>query len=111
MKDRSKVLFGLVMLLMLVGIISFSYALFTTKVEKKGALNIVTGDVFCPMEIEGEGSNQITLGSNEEKEVEVTIRNDSLVPIHSILTYSANENVDVLASSSNGEPVNKQSLP
>ena len=94
MKDRSKVLFGLVMLLMVVGIIGFSYALFTTKVEKKGALNIIAGDVSCPINIEGENNNQITLQGGEEKEVTVTLTNQSLIDVHSEITYSGN-NVEV----------------
>ena len=50
MKDRTKMMFSFVMLLMMVGIIGFSYALFTTNTEKKGALNIVAGDVSCPIQ-------------------------------------------------------------
>ncbi len=110
MKDRNKVLFGFVMLLMVVGIIGFSYALFTTKVEKKGALNIVAGTVSCPIQIEGIEGNEITLVNQTEKEIEVTIRNDSKVPIHSTITYLKNENVEVLASNQNGDPINKESL-
>ena len=110
MKDRSKVLFGFVMLLMVVGILGFSYAIFTTKVEKKGALNIVAGTVTCPIQIEGIEGNQIELVNQTEKEIEVTIRNDSQVPIHSTITYSKNENVEVLASSSNGDSIDKKNL-
>ena len=110
MKDRSKVLFGFVMLLMVVGIIGFSYAIFTTKVEKKGALNIVAGTVTCPIQIEGIEGNQVELVNQIEKEVEVTIRNDSQVPIHSTITYLKNDNVEVLASNQNGDSINKESL-
>ena len=110
MKDRSKILFGLVMLLMVVGIIGFSYAIFTTKVEKKGALNIVAGTLSCPIQIEGIEGNQIELVNQTEKEVEVTIRNDSQVPIHSTITYLKNDNVEVLASSSNGDFIDKENL-
>ncbi len=110
MKDRSKVLFGLVMLLMVVGIIGFSYALFTTKAEKKGALNIVAGDVSCPIQSSDLENNQITLQAKEEKEITVTLTNQSLIDIHSMITYSGSSNIEVLAASSNESEIELQSL-
>ena len=109
MKDRSKVLFGFVMLLMVVGIIGFSYALFTTKVEKKGALNIVAGTVSCPIESKDLTNNQITLKADAEREIEITLTNQSLTNIHSTITYSGN-NVEVSAASSNESAIEVESL-
>ena len=110
MKDRSKVLFGLVMLLMVVGIIGFSYALFTTKVEKKGALNIVAGNVSCPLQSSDLTNGQITLQAKEEKEITVTLTNQSVIDIHSMITYSGSSNIEVLALSSNESEIELQSV-
>ncbi len=110
MKDRSKILFGFVMLLMVVGIIGFSYAIFTTKVEKKGALNIVAGNVSCPIQSSDfNEQNQITLQVGEEREIEVTLTNLSETSIHSRITYSGN-NIEVLAADNNEDEIELQSL-
>ena len=109
MKDKTKILFSIVITLMIVGIIGFSYALFTTNTEKKGALNIVAGDVSCPIQSSDLVNNQITLQSGEEKEITITLTNQSLIDIHSLITYSGN-NVEVLAASSNESVVELQNL-
>ncbi len=110
MKYRSKVLFGLVIMLMMVGIIGFSYALFTTKVEKKGALNIVAGNVSCPIQSSDLINGQITLQAKEVKEITVTLTNQSIIDIHSMITYSGSSNIEVLAASSNESEIELQSV-
>ena len=109
MKDKVKILFSIVITLMIVGIISFSYALFTIKIEKKGALNIAVGNVSCPIESKDLTNNQITLKADAEREIEITLTNQSLTNIHSTITYSGN-NVEVSAASSNESAIEVESL-
>ncbi len=110
MKDRTKMMLSFVMLLMITGIIGFSYALFTTSTEKKGALNIIVGDVSCPIQSNDLENNQVTLQGGEEKEITVTFTNQSLVDIHSIITYSGSNNIEVLSASSNESEIELQNL-
>ena len=73
-KSNYIVIIGIISLFLVVG--GFSYALFTSSAERKGSLNIVTGQLAATMESESLDSNHsIIIKSGESKEIVITLKN------------------------------------
>lgn len=76
LKKPQWMFFSIVFLLVVgVLIVRFSYALFTTKVEKSGTLNIVAGDFSYGLASNELTNGRITVNPTTEKIIEITITN------------------------------------
>ncbi len=97
--------------IMLVGIVSlflivvgFSYALFTSSAERRGALNIVTGEIIGTIESESLDKNHsIVIRSGESKEIVITLKNENGRDAKFHFWYEAENGVYVYNDSYNGK--------
>ncbi len=112
MRDRVKffLIFGISLLL--IGCIGMSFALFTTDTERKGALNIIVANTSCPLESdELDENNQIILNGGESKEITVKLTNSSVMPVHSIITYTSGiEDIKIYYIGSNVDELENDNL-
>ena len=53
----------------------FSYAMFTVTKEKSNAISIVTGNLTYKLEVDGEGTNTLTVPANSRQDFIVTLSN------------------------------------
>ena len=75
-KSNYIVLIGVVSLFLIVG--GFSYALFTSNAERRGSLNIVTGEIVATIESDGLDKNHsMIIKSGESKEIVITLKNEN----------------------------------
>ncbi len=101
-KSNYIVLIGVVSLFLIVG--GFSYALFTNNAERRGSLNIVTGEITATIESESlDRNHRITIKSGESKEIEITLKNENERDAKFNFWYEAENGVYVYIDSYNGE--------
>ena len=97
--------------IMLIGIISlflvvagFSHALFTSSAERRGSLNIVTGEIVGTITSESLDTNhRITIKGGESKEIEITLKNENGRDAKFNFWYEAENGVYVYIDSYNGK--------
>ena len=99
----------LILLALTVVIISASYAMFTTTVESKGSLNIVTGKLYTKMTATGlDSDNEIVLEPAETKTVTIKLKNVNPIAAKYNLYYSLskeNANIEIGYTSADIAPV------
>ena len=101
-KSSYIVLIGVVSLFLIVG--GFSYALFTSSTERRGSLNIVTGEIVATIESESLDKNhRITIKGGESKEIEITLKNENDRDGKFNFWYEAENGVYVYIDSYNNE--------
>ena len=70
------ILVGIISLFLVVG--GFSYALFTSSAERKGSLNIVTGEIVATIKSDGlDNNHSMIIKSGESKEIVITLKNEN----------------------------------
>ncbi len=102
-KSGYLVLIGVISLFLIVG--GFSFALFTTTVESRGALNIVTGNLYSLLESDSFSKNTtVTLQAGESKTITMTLKNVNTIHAKFNLWYEAEEGVLVNYVSGGDDP-------
>ena len=101
-KSSYIVLIGVVSLFLIVG--GFSYALFTSSTERRGSLNIVTGEIVGTIESESlDNRNSVSIKSGESREIVITLKNDNGRDAKFNFWYEAENGVYVYIDSYNNE--------
>ena len=99
----------LILLALTVVIISASYAMFTTTIESKGSLNIVTGKLYTKMiSSQLDKDNEIVLEPAETKTVTIKLKNVNPIAAKYNLYYSLskeNANIEIGYTSADIAPV------
>ena len=106
-KSNYIVIIGIISLFLVVG--GFSYALFTSSAERKGSLNIVTGQLAATMESESLDSNHsIIIKSGESKEIVITLKNENGRDAKFNFWYEVADGVNVSYDSTKDEPMGEE---
>ncbi len=106
-KSNYIVLIGVLSIFLLVG--GFSFALFTSTVESRGALNIVTGNLYALLESrELDNTNSLVLDSGETKLMTVSLKNVNVINAKFNLWYQASDGVSVSFDEENDIPPEKE---
>ena len=101
-KSSYIVLIGVVSLFLIVG--GFSYALFTSSTERRGSLNIVTGEIVGTIESESlDNRNSVSIKSGESREIVITLKNENGRDAKFHFWYEAENGVYVYNDSYNSE--------
>ena len=101
-KSSYIVLIGVVSLFLIVG--GFSYALFTSSTERRGSLNIVTGEIVGTIESESLDKNHsIIIKNRESREITITLKNENERDGKFNFWYEAENGVYVYIDSYNSE--------
>ncbi len=102
-KSGYLILIGVISLFLIVG--GFSFALFTTQVESRGSLNIVTGNLYSLLESDGFTKNTtVSLNAGESKVITMTLKNVNTIDAKFNLWYEAADGVNVSYISSGDTP-------
>ena len=106
-KNHYIIIIGIISLFLVVG--GFSYALFTGSTERKGALNIVTGEIVVTIESESlDNRNSMVIKSGESKEIEITLKNENGRDAKFNFWYEVAEGVNVSYDSTKDEPMSEE---
>ena len=106
-KNRYIVIIGILSLFLIVG--GFSYALFTSSAERKGSLNIVTGEIDATIESDGLDKNHgMIIKSGESKEIEITLKNENGRDAKFNFWYEVADGVNVSYDSIKDEPMGEE---
>ncbi len=106
-KNHYIIIIGIISLFLVVG--GFSYALFTGSTERKGALNIVTGEIVVTIESESlDNRNSMVIKSGESKEIEITLKNENGRDAKFNFWYEVAEGVNVSYDSTKDEPMGEE---
>ena len=101
------ILIGIISLFLMVG--GFSYALFTSSAERKGSLNIVTGEIAATIESESlDNNHSIIIKSGESKEIVITLKNGNGRDAKFNFWYEVADGVNVSYDSTKDEPVGEE---
>ena len=74
----------------------FSFALFTAEVERRGTLNIITGNLYSFLESENlSASNRIEVEAGESRDITIYLKNPNSIEARFNLWYEAAEGVNV----------------
>ncbi len=106
-KSNYIVIIGIISSFLIVG--GFSYALFTSSAERKGSLNIVTGEIAATIESESlDRNHRITIKSGESKEITITLKNENGRDAKFNFWYEVAEGVNVSYDSTKDEPMGEE---
>ena len=106
-KNRYIVIIGIISLFLIV--VGFSYALFTSSAERKGSLNIVTGEIVAIIESDGLDKNHsMIIKSGESKEIEITLKNENERDAKFNFWYEVADGVNVSYDSTKDEPMGEE---
>ena len=106
-KSNYIVLIGVVSLFLIVG--GFSYALFTSSTERRGSLNIVTGEIAATIESEVLDKNHsMIIKSGESKEIVITLKNENGRDAKFNFWYEVADGVNVSYDSTKDEPMGEE---
>jgi len=98
---------GTLSLFLLVG--GFSYALFTVETERRGTLNIITGNLYSLLESsELDKNHSVSLTSGETKTVTITLKNINTIDAKFNLWYTPVEGVSISYDVSHDTPPTKE---
>ncbi len=87
----------------------FSYALFTSSAERKGSLNIVTGEIVAIIESDSlDSNNSMSIKSGESKEIVITLKNENGQDAKFNFWYEVAEGVNVSYDSTKDEPMGEE---
>ncbi len=107
-KNKSYVVvIGIISLFLVVG--GFSYALFTSSAERRGSLNIVTGELTTKIESEDlDNSKSIEVKSGESREITISLKNENSVEAKFLLYYETADGVNVSYDITKDEPMGEE---
>ena len=106
-KSNYIVIIGIISLFLVVG--GFSYALFTSSTERKGSLNIVTGEITATIESESlDNRNSMVIKSGESKEIIITLKNENQMDAKFNFWYEVADGVNVSYDSTKDEPMGEE---
>ncbi len=106
-KSNYIVIIGIIGLFLIVG--GFSYALFASSAERRGSLNIVTGEIAARIESESLDRNyRITIKGGESKEIEITLKNGNGVDAKFNFWYEVADGVNVSYDSMKDKPMGEE---
>ena len=106
-KNHYITIIGIISLFLMIG--GFSYALFTSSAERKGSLNIVTGEIATTIESESlDRNHRITIKSGESKEIEITLKNENGRDAKFNFWYEVADGVNVSYDSTKDEPMGEE---
>ena len=106
-KNHYIVIIGIISLFLIVG--GFSYALFTSSAERKGSLNIVTGEIVAIIESDSlDSNNSMSIKSGESKEIVITLKNENGQDAKFNFWYEVAEGVNVSYDSTKDEPMGEE---
>ena len=106
-KNHYIVIIGIISLFLIVG--GFSYALFTSSAERRGSLNIVTGEIVAKLESESLDSNHsIIIKSGESKEIIITLKNENGQDAKFNFWYEVADGVNVSYDITKDEPMGEE---
>ncbi len=94
-KGRKLYFMILILTVVLVSAVYFSYAIFTNKVEEHGKLNIVAGTLDYKIESDNLKNNQITLKSKMTQEIIIKVISLNKIDSNYELYYEIKEGTDV----------------
>ncbi len=101
------ILVGIISLFLVVG--GFSYALFTSSAERKGSLNIVTGEIVATIESDGlDNNHSMIIKSGESKEIVITLKNENGRDAKFNFWYEVADGVNVSYDSTKDEPMGEE---
>ena len=101
------ILVGIISLFLIVG--GFSYALFTSSAERKGSLNIVTGEIAATIESESlDNNHSMNIKSGESKEITIKLKNRNGRDAKFNFWYEVAEGVNVSYDSTKDEPMGEE---
>ena len=101
------ILIGIISLFLIVG--GFSYALFTSSTERKGSLNIVTGEIVATIESESlDRNHSMSIKSGESKEIVITLKNENEVDAKFNFWYEVADGVNVSYDSTKDVPMREE---
>jgi len=91
---KSGIIIAVAILAIILIVGTFSFALFTTSNEKRGALNITTGNLFSLIESKDlNQQKQITVGPGETKTIRIKLTNVNSMEAKINLYYGSSENL------------------
>ena len=101
------VIVEIVSLFLVIG--GFSFAIFTSSTERKGSLNIVTGELLPTIESESlDNKSSMIIKSGESKEIVITLKNENGVDAKFNFWYEVAEGVNVSYDSTKDEPMGEE---
>ncbi len=101
---RNSYIIGMILLMMLIGVSTTSYALFTATAEKEGALNIVTGNLYALIKSNSLDTNkQITLQSGESKTINIDLTNVNSIDAKFLMYYETTSNSVTIGCTENSD--------
>ncbi len=106
-KNNYIVIIGIISLFLIVG--GFSYALFTSNAERRGTLNIVTGEIAATIESDGlDNKHSMIIKSGESKEIIITLKNENGRDAKFNFWYEVVDGVNVSYDSTKDEPMGEE---
>ncbi len=106
-KNRYIVIIGIISLFLVVG--GFSYALFTSSTERRGSLNIVTGEIVATIESESlDNNHSMIIKSGESREIIITLKNENERDVKFNFWYEVADGVNVSYDSTKDEPMGEE---
>ena len=101
---RNSYLIGISLLILLICISTTSYALFTATAEKKGALNIVTGNLYALIKSDSLDENkQVIINPNETKTLKIELTNVNSIDAKFIMYYKTDTNTISIGCTENSD--------
>jgi len=106
-KNSYMIVIAIFSLFIMVG--GFSFALFTSRSESRGALNIVTGNLYPYIEsVDLDKDQSLIVNPGGEKEITITLKNVNAVDAKFNLWYESVDGVSVSYDSSSDKPPLKE---
>ena len=101
---RNSYIVGMSLLILLICISTTSYALFTATAEKKGALNIVTGNLYALIKSDSLDENkQVIINPNETKTLKIELTNVNSIDAKFIMYYKTDTNTISIGCTENSD--------
>ena len=105
--DKKKIIYiGLLLVItVLVSVVYFSYAFFTSKNTQHGKIHIVTGDLNYKIESNDLTNNSISINANESKQIEIKIASlNNINSKYELYYITSNNDIEIGYGSSNDTP-------
>ncbi len=100
-------LIGIVSLFLIIG--GFSYAMFAVSSERRGSLNIVTGEIVTTIMSEDiDSKNKIVVKGGESKEIVITLKNDNGCDAKFNFWYEASDGITISYDSAKDKPMGEE---
>ena len=101
---RNRYIVGMSLLILFICISTTSYALFTASAEKKGALNIVTGNLYALIKSDSlDSEKQVIINSNETKTLKIELTNVNNIAAKFLMYYKTDSNTISIGCTENSD--------